>query len=87
MILSGMPRGLAHTQSGTADVPGVNSVLVTHNLHHGYQVCDRHIVMNHGKKILDIKREDTTVEELTAAVVEGAEGVRRYRERRPLAQV
>ncbi len=61
---------------------GVSSVLVTHNLHHAYQVCDRHIVMNHGRKILDVGREDTTVEELTAAVVEGAEGIRRYREGR-----
>lgn len=58
---------------------GVSSVLVTHNLHHAYQVCDRHIVMNHGRKILDVAREDTTVAELTAAVVEGEEGVRRYR--------
>ncbi|WAH96208.1 ATP-binding cassette domain-containing protein [Arthrobacter sp. MMS18-M83] len=63
---------------------GVSSVLVTHNLHHAFQVCDRHIVMNHGSKILDVRREDTSVEELTAAVVEGAEGVRRFREGKPL---
>ena len=66
---------------------GVSSVLVTHNLHHAYQVCDRHIVMNHGRKILDVNREDTSVEELTAAVVEGAEGVERFRLGKPLAQV
>jgi simple sugar transport system ATP-binding protein len=59
---------------------GVSSVLVTHNLHHAYKVCDRHIVMNHGKKILEVSREDTSVEELTAAVVEGLEGVKRYRQ-------
>ncbi len=64
---------------------GVSSILVTHNLHHAFKVCDRHVVMNHGKKILDVRREDTDVEELTAAVVEGAEGVRRYREGKPLA--
>lgn len=58
---------------------GVSSVLVTHNLHHAYKVCDRHIVMNHGKKILDVRREDTSVEELTAAVVEGEVGVNRFR--------
>jgi len=63
---------------------GVSSVLVTHNLHHAFQVCDRHIVMNHGHKILDVRREDTSVEELTAAVVEGAEGVRRFRDNKPL---
>ncbi len=64
---------------------GVSSVLVTHNLHQAVKVCDRHIVLNHGRKILDVRREQTDVEELTAAVVEGAEGVRRYREGRPLA--
>jgi simple sugar transport system ATP-binding protein len=61
---------------------GVSSVLVTHNLHHAFQVCDRHIVMNHGKNILDVRREDTSVEELTAAVVEGETGVKRFREGR-----
>jgi simple sugar transport system ATP-binding protein len=64
---------------------GVSSVLVTHNLHHAFKVCDRHIVMNHGKKILEVNREDTSVEELTAAVVEGAEGVRRFRAGKALA--
>jgi simple sugar transport system ATP-binding protein len=58
---------------------GVSSVLVTHNLHHAFQVCDRHIVMNHGKKIMDVRREDTSVEELTAAVVEGEVGLARFR--------
>ena len=64
---------------------GVSSVLVTHNLHHAFKVCDRHIVMNHGKTILDTRREDTSVEELTAAVVEGAEGVKRFQQGKPLA--
>lgn len=59
---------------------GVSSGLVTHNLHHAFDVCDRHIVMNHGRKILDVRKEETSVAELTAAVVEGAEGVRRFRE-------
>lgn len=58
---------------------GVSSVLVTHNLHHAFKVCDRHIVMNHGKKILDVRREDTSVEELTAAVVEGSVGLEKFR--------
>jgi simple sugar transport system ATP-binding protein len=64
---------------------GVSSVLVTHNLHHAFKVCDRHIVMNHGRTILDVNREDTSVEELTAAVVEGAEGVKRFKRGIPLA--
>lgn len=59
---------------------GVSSVLVIHNLHHAFHVCDRHIVMNHGKKIMDARREETSVEELTAAVVKGAAGLARFRE-------
>ncbi len=58
---------------------GVSSVLVTHNIHHAFQVCDRHIVMNHGRKILDTDRASTSVEELTAAVVSGVAGIDRQR--------
>jgi simple sugar transport system ATP-binding protein len=64
---------------------GVSSVLVTHNIHHAYRVCDRHIVLNHGTKILDVRGEDTSIEELTAAIVEGSEGVRRLRAGNSLA--
>ena len=64
---------------------GVSSLLVTHNLHHAYKVCDRHVVMNHGRKILDVRREETSVDELTAAVVEGTEGVKRFRKGEELA--
>jgi simple sugar transport system ATP-binding protein len=60
---------------GQLKAEGVSSILVTHNLHHAFKVCDRHIVMNHGEVILDVRREDTTVEELTAAVVGGRVGL------------
>lgn len=56
---------------------GVSSVLVTHNLHHAYQVCDRHVVLNHGRKILDVHKSETSLEELTAAVAEGETGLER----------
>jgi simple sugar transport system ATP-binding protein len=48
---------------------GVSSVLVTHNLYHAYQVCDRFVVVSHGQKVLDIPKEDTTIEELTQHVI------------------
>ncbi len=63
---------------GTLRDKGVSSILVTHNLHHAFKVCDRHVVMNHGEKILDVRREDTSVEELTAAVVSGRDGLSRF---------
>jgi simple sugar transport system ATP-binding protein len=58
---------------------GVSSVLVTHNLHHAFKVCDRHIVMNHGEVILDATKHETNVDELTAAVVEGRVGLEAFR--------
>lgn len=48
---------------------GTSSVLVTHNLYHAYQVCDRFVVMSHGKKSIEVRREDTTIEELTDHVI------------------
>ncbi len=48
---------------------GVSSVLVTHNLYHAYQVCDRFVIMSHGTKVLDVSKADTTIEELTQHVV------------------
>ena len=48
---------------------GVSSVLVTHNLYHAYQVCDRFVIMSHGTKVLDVAKADTTIEELTQHVV------------------
>jgi simple sugar transport system ATP-binding protein len=63
---------------GQLKAEGVSSILVTHNLHHAFKVCDRHIVMNHGEVILDVRREDTTVEQLTAAVVGGRSALAEY---------
>jgi simple sugar transport system ATP-binding protein len=48
---------------------GVSSVLVTHNLYHAYQVCDRFVIMSHGTKVYDVSKADTTIDELTKHVV------------------
>jgi simple sugar transport system ATP-binding protein len=48
---------------------GVSSVLVTHNLYHAYQVCDRFVIMSHGTKVFDVDKANTTIEELTQHVV------------------
>jgi simple sugar transport system ATP-binding protein len=48
---------------------GVSSVFVTHNLYHAYQVCDRFVVMSHGRKVFDVPKADTSIDELTRHVV------------------
>jgi simple sugar transport system ATP-binding protein len=47
----------------------VSSVLVTHNLYHAYQVCDRFVIMSHGTKVFDVAKADTSISQLTEYVV------------------
>ncbi|MDO8587640.1 MAG: ATP-binding cassette domain-containing protein [Armatimonadota bacterium] len=49
---------------------GVSSVLVTHNIYHGYHTADRFVVLSHGKRILDVTKAETSIEELTRTVVD-----------------
>lgn len=48
---------------------GTSSVLVTHNIYHAFQVCDRFVVMSHGAKVFEAKKADTTIEEVTDHVI------------------
>jgi simple sugar transport system ATP-binding protein len=48
---------------------GVSSVLVTHNLYHAYQVCDRFVIMSHGTKVFDVAKADTSISQLTEYVI------------------
>ncbi len=44
---------------------GISSVLVSHNLYHAY----RFVVLSHGKKVKDVPKEETDIEELTKIIV------------------
>jgi simple sugar transport system ATP-binding protein len=48
---------------------GVSSVLVTHNLYHAYQVCQRFVVVSHGLVTLDVARDDIGLDDLTKLVI------------------
>lgn len=48
---------------------GMSVVLVTHNIYHAYQVADRFVLLSHGRKIMDTRKEDTSIEELTKIIV------------------
>jgi simple sugar transport system ATP-binding protein len=47
---------------------GLSSVLVTHNLHDAYTLCDRFTVMSHGRVAYEATRDDTSVDDLTERV-------------------
>ena len=47
---------------------GLSSVLVTHNLHDAYTLCDRFTVMSHGRVVYEATRDETSVDDLTERV-------------------
>ena len=42
----------------------IASIFVTHNLHHVYSVADRFMVLSRGEKVADVKKEETSVQDL-----------------------
>lgn len=50
---------------------GITSILVTHNLFDAYRICDRFVVMAHGRVVLQAKKGDVTVDDLVEVVSRG----------------
>jgi simple sugar transport system ATP-binding protein len=48
----------------------VSSVLITHNVHHAYQVCDRFVVMSRGRVRNDMLKTDISQDALIRLVAE-----------------
>ena len=48
---------------------GISSVLVTHNIYQAFQVADRFVILSHGRNIMNVSKDDTTIEELTEIIV------------------
>lgn len=48
---------------------GHSSIFITHNIHHVFQIVDRIVVMRLGRKVADVRREDTTIEEVERVIV------------------
>ena len=47
---------------------GLTIVMVTHNLEHLWQVCNRVVVMRRGRKVADFVSDETTMEEVVAYI-------------------
>ncbi|MDW8021362.1 MAG: ATP-binding cassette domain-containing protein [Nitrososphaerota archaeon] len=46
-------------------------IIISHNLYHVYPVADRMVVLSRGEKIADIKKEETSIEELEEILITG----------------
>lgn len=47
---------------------GISLVFVTHNIYHAYQVADRFVILRRGKKIRDVSRDETDIDDLIDVV-------------------
>jgi simple sugar transport system ATP-binding protein len=50
---------------------GISVVFITHNIYHVYQIAERFVILAHGEKIGDIKKEDTSVDHLSEIITNG----------------
>ncbi|MCS7114115.1 MAG: ATP-binding cassette domain-containing protein [Nitrososphaerota archaeon] len=50
---------------------GVSCIIISHNLHHVYPVADRIVVLSKGEKVADMKKEETSIEELEQIMTSG----------------
>ena len=47
---------------------GISSVFITHNLYHVYPTADKIVVLSHGKKVGEFKKEETSIDNLTELI-------------------
>ena len=50
---------------------GISCIFISHNLYHVYPVADRFVVLSRGRKVADVKKEQTSIEELAEIIVSG----------------
>jgi simple sugar transport system ATP-binding protein len=55
---------------------GLSSVLVTHNLHDAYRLCDRFVIMSHGRVAYEGGSAETSVDDLTERVSRATVGAK-----------
>jgi simple sugar transport system ATP-binding protein len=65
--------GVVLKYTAAARDAGLGVVFITHNPHHAYLVGDHFIILKLGRRVLDKKRSEVTLEELTAEMAGGQE--------------
>lgn len=45
-----------------------SAIIVSHNMRHIHQICDRFVIMDRGRITCDLQREETTLEQLTSVL-------------------
>lgn len=59
---------------GEARRRGLAVIFITHNLYHVYPIADRLVVLEHGRKVGDFRKEEVSVDDLINLVAYGRRG-------------
>ncbi len=65
--------GVVLKYTAAARDAGLGVVFITHNPHHAYLVGDHFVILKLGRRVLDKKRSEVSLEELTAEMAGGQE--------------
>jgi len=52
---------------------GLAVIFITHNLYHAYPVSDRIVVIDHGRKVEDCRKDERALEEIAEVIMKGVE--------------
>jgi simple sugar transport system ATP-binding protein len=58
-----------------AKADGHSSIFIAHNIHHVFQVVDRIVILRLGKNVANLRREDTTMDEVERIITGVQDGV------------
>ena len=53
---------------------GLSVIFITHNIYHVYSVADRFTILEHGRKVATLQKDDVTAEEIIEIVRSGYKG-------------
>ena len=54
---------------------GLSVIFITHNIYHAFQISDRFVILSHGEKIADVRKEEATIDRLIELIISGKTAV------------
>jgi simple sugar transport system ATP-binding protein len=52
---------------------GISVVFITHNLYHAFQIAERFMVLAHGERLADVRKDETSIEHLSRLIISGGD--------------
>ncbi len=57
---------------------GASVIFITHNIYHVYEVADRFVILDHGRKIADVLKDKVDPEDIIEIIRSGGKAIRKF---------